>query len=222
MQLSNHKHANIHQRERSNRQVAGPSTFIFNALVWGVWKPYKVISLTSTFRRKQKHASFLSSSLQYGRRPNPDPRNNSSKDKIGIISGKPQHRLEVTATESSAPRRAHTAAEAGDNSGLTGHRACYSSCVPSGRSPRSGADVGRAGSSAAGRLLTATPAGRDSGAPGHGLWHLRSRHSPGRAARAAPRNAAHDTQPYGAALQGSRHGTHAPASDDVTARGLAS
>uniref|UniRef100_A0A8C6HDA2 RIKEN cDNA E130116L18 gene n=1 Tax=Mus spicilegus TaxID=10103 RepID=A0A8C6HDA2_MUSSI len=89
------------------------------------------------------------------------------------------------------------------SSGLPGHRACSSSRVPSGRSPRSGADVGRAGSSAAGRLLTATPAGRDGGAPGHGLRHLRSRHSPGRAARAAARDAAHDTQPCGALA--SRH-----------------
>lgn len=86
MKLSNHKHANIHQRERSNRQEAGPSTFIFNALVWGVWKPYKVISLTSTFRRKQKHASFLSSSLLYGRRPNPDPHRRTAITAVKIKS----------------------------------------------------------------------------------------------------------------------------------------
>lgn len=76
------------------------------------------------------------------------------------------------------------AAEAGSSTGLPSHPACYSSLSASGRGPRSGADGGRAGSGASGRLLTATPAAWDGGAPGRGLWHLRSRHSPGRAARA--------------------------------------
>uniref|UniRef100_A0A8C2MDZ4 RIKEN cDNA E130116L18 gene n=1 Tax=Cricetulus griseus TaxID=10029 RepID=A0A8C2MDZ4_CRIGR len=74
-------------------------------------------------------------------------------------------------------------------SGLTGHRAWHNSRSASGRSPCSGADGGP----------------RDGGAPGRGLWHLRSRRSPGRAARAAARDTAPDTQPCGAPRHGCRH-----------------
>lgn len=101
-------------------------------------------------------------------------------------------------------------AEAGSSAGLPGHPACYSSRSATGCGPRSGADGGRAGSGASGRLLTATPAAWDGGAPGRGLWHLRSRHSPGRAARAAARDTAQDTQPGGGRLRCSRHATRAP------------
>lgn len=196
----------------------------------GVWKLYKTISLTSICgggeerKSSSKQASCLSS-LTCSRGPNPDPHrptnNNNDKIDIFLVNHNTARKLRPPRTW---PRAMPIpGAEAGSSAGLPGHPACYSSRSASGCGPRSGADGGRAGSGASGRLLTATPAAWDGGAPGRGLWHLRSRRSPGRAARAAARDTAQDTQPGGGRLRCSRHATRAPASeDDVTARGLAS
>lgn len=202
--------------------------FIQKCISLGVWKLYRTISLTSICggggEKKQQQTSIRLSSLTCSRGPNPDPHrptNNNDKIDIFLVNHNTARKLRPPRTW---PRAMPIpGAEAGSSAGLPGHPACYSSRSASGCGPRSGADGGRAGSGASGRLLTATPAAWDGGAPGRGLWHLRSRRSPGRAARAAARDTAQDTQPGGGRLRCSRHATRAPASeDDVTARGLAS
>lgn len=133
--------------------------------------------------------------------------------KTSIFFCKSQHRLETTATQRSARAVPITAVEAGSSSGLTGHRVSSCSRSASGRSPRSGADGGRAGSSAEGPAThrdTRRPGWRRSGTravasslppqPGPSRTSRGARHGPGHAALRSGRHC-------------SRHCTYSPASE---------